>query len=137
MVGTRFEQLPCVNRKSRVEFSHRPFARLVGRADNPHLRYQVRKAYKNRPYLAMMNQLAFDQDEDVLMMNPDPETAAFEDDDDDFDGGAEFDELGSGNTSGYGEDDLADIDDEEFDEANLDDDLDLDLDDDDLDDDID
>lgn len=84
----------------------------------------------------MRNQPAFDRDEDVLMMNPDPETAAFEDDDDDdFDGGAEFDELGSGATSGYGEDDLADIEDEEFDGSDLDEDLDDDDIDDDLDDD--
>lgn len=57
----------------------------------------------------MINQPLFDQDENVLMMNPDPETAALDDDGDDFDGGAEFDELGSGATSGYGEADLADV----------------------------
>ncbi|MCK8492808.1 adhesin [Spirosoma sp. RP8] len=82
----------------------------------------------------MIYQPTFDQDEDVLMLNPDPETAAFDDeDDDDFDG-AEFDDLGSGATSGYGEDDLADIEDE-FDDDDLDEDLDDDSIDDDLDDD--
>ena len=70
----------------------------------------------------MINQLAFDQDEDVLMLNPDPETAAFDDDEDDFDdAGAEFDELGSGAASGYGGDDLDDIE-EDFSEEDLDDD---------------
>lgn len=75
--------------------------------------------------------LISDSNDDVLMLNPDPETAAL-DDEDDFDGGAEFDELGSGATSGYGEDDLADIEDEE-----ADDDLDEELDDDDIADDLD
>jgi len=81
----------------------------------------------------MIYQPTFDQDEDVLMLNPDPETAAFDDDEDDFDG-AEFDELGSGAASGYGEDDLADIDDE-FSEDDID--LDEDLDDDSIEDDLD
>jgi hypothetical protein len=83
----------------------------------------------------MIYQPTFDQDEDVLLLNPDPESAAFDDeDDDDFDD-AEFDELGTGAASGYGEDDLADID-EEFSEDDLDFDPDLDEDiDDDLDDD--
>ncbi|RYC70261.1 MULTISPECIES: adhesin [Spirosoma] len=79
----------------------------------------------------MLHHPSFEQD-DVLMLNPDPETAALDDDDDDFDGGAEFDELGSGATSGYGEDDLEDID-EDFDDdlsEELDDDIDDDLDDD-------
>jgi DNA-directed RNA polymerase subunit delta len=81
----------------------------------------------------MINQPMFDQDEDVLMMNPDPETAALDDDDDDdFDGGAEFDELGSGAASGYGEADLDDLDDELSD-----DDLSEELDDDDVEDDLD
>ena len=31
----------------------------------------------------MINQPLFGQEEDVLMMNPDPETAALDDDDDD------------------------------------------------------
>ena len=83
----------------------------------------------------MINQPMFDQDEDVLMMNPDPETAALDDDDDDFDGGAEFDELGSGATSGYGEADLDDIEDElgdddlseELDDDEVGDDLDDDI----------
>ena len=77
----------------------------------------------------MIYQPTFDQDEDVLMLNPDPET--FDDEDDDFDGGAEFDELGSGATSGYGADDLDDIEDEfseddleELDDDSIDDDLD-------------
>ena len=83
----------------------------------------------------MINQPLFDQDEDVLMMNPDPETAALDDDDDDFDGGAEFDELGSGATSGYGEADLTDID--LADEDLSDDDLSEELDDDDVEDDLD
>ncbi len=79
----------------------------------------------------MINQPLFDQDEDVLMMNPDPETAAL-DDDDDFDGGAEFDELGSGATSGYGEADLTDIDlaDEELIDTDLSEELDDDVEDD-------
>lgn len=83
----------------------------------------------------MINQPMFDQDEDVLMMNPDPETAAPDDDDDDFDGGAEFDELGTGASSGYGEADLADVDEEfgdddlseELDEEDVADDLDDDI----------
>jgi DNA-directed RNA polymerase subunit delta len=84
----------------------------------------------------MINQPMFDQDEDVLLMNPDPETAALDDDDDDdFDGGAEFDELGSGATSGYGEADLADVD-EEFGDDDLSEELDEDDIEDDLDDDI-
>lgn len=84
----------------------------------------------------MINQLAFDQDEDVLMLNPDPETAAFDDDEDDFDdAGADFDELGSGAASGYGGDDLADIEDDDFTEGDLDEDLDDDSIEDDLDDD--
>lgn len=70
----------------------------------------------------------------MLMLNPDPEMAALDDDDDDdFDGGAEFDELGSGATSGYGEDDLGDIEDDFGDEdlsEELDDDVEDDLDDD-------
>ena len=84
----------------------------------------------------MINQPMFDQDEDVLMMNPDPETAALDDDDDDFDGGAEFDELGSGATSGYGEADLDDLDgeleDDDLSEELDDDDIEDDLDDDDI-----
>lgn len=80
----------------------------------------------------MINQPLFDQDADVMMMNPDPETATLDDDDDDFDGGAEFDELGSGATSGYGETDLADMDEdlkeddlsEELDDVDVEDDLD-------------
>ena len=81
----------------------------------------------------MINQPTFDQDEDVLMLNPDPETAALDDDEDDFDeGGAEFDGVGSGAASGYGEDDIDSIDDD------LDgDDIDEDLDDDDIEDDLD
>jgi len=80
----------------------------------------------------MINQPLFDQDADVLMMNPDPETAALDDDDDDFDGGAEFDELGSGATSGYGEADLTDIDlaDEELIDTDLSEELDDDVEDD-------
>lgn len=80
----------------------------------------------------MMNQPLFDQDADVLMMNPDPETAALDDDDDDFDGGAEFDELGSGATSGYGEADLTDMDlaDEELSDTDLSEELDDDVEDD-------
>ena len=80
----------------------------------------------------MINQPLFDQDEDVLMMNPDPETAALNDDDDDFDGGAEFDELGSGATSGYGEADLSDVDlaDEDVVDADLSEELDDEVDDD-------
>ncbi|GAB4029351.1 adhesin [Spirosoma jeollabukense] len=77
----------------------------------------------------MIYQPTFDQDEDVLMLNPDPET--FDDEDDDFDGGADFDELGSGAASGYGADDLDDIEDEfseddleELDDDSIDDDLD-------------
>lgn len=73
----------------------------------------------------------FEQDDDVLLMNPDPEEAALDDDDDDFDGGADFDELGSGATSGYGADDLEDIEDGEISEEDLDDDLDDDIEDDD------
>lgn len=81
----------------------------------------------------MIYQPTFDQDEDVLMLNPDPETAAMDDDEDDFDDdGAEFDDLGSGASSGYGGDDIDDIE-EEFDE----DDLDEELDDDDIEDDLD
>lgn len=77
----------------------------------------------------------FDQDEDVMLLNPDPETAALDDDDDDFDdGGADFDELGSGATSGYGADNLEDIG-EELEVDDLDEDLDDDTIDDDLDDD--
>ncbi len=81
----------------------------------------------------MIYQPTFDQDEDVLMLNPDPETAALDDDEDDFDNdGAEFDDLGSGAASGYGADDIDDIDeefsddaiDEELDEDDIDDDLD-------------
>lgn len=74
----------------------------------------------------MISQPPFDQDADVLMMNPDPETAALNDDDDDFDGGAEFDGLGSGATSGYGEADLADVDlaDEELSDDDLSEELD-------------
>lgn len=77
----------------------------------------------------MINQLLFDQDADVLMMNPDPETAALDDDDDEFDGGAEFDELGSGATSGYGEADLTDVDnaDEDVADADLSEELDEDV----------
>ena len=83
----------------------------------------------------MTTQSQFDQDEDVSLMNADPEKAALEDDDDDdFDGGAEFDELGSGATSGYGGDDLEDIEAEEINEDDLDDDLDDDIDEDDDDD---
>ena len=67
----------------------------------------------------MKNQPAFDQDEDVQLLNPDPETAALDDESDDFDGGAEFDGVGSGATSGYGEDDLTDIEDEFGDDDNL------------------
>lgn len=76
----------------------------------------------------------FDQTEDIQLMNADPETKALEDDDDDdFDGGAEFDELGSGSTSGYGDDDLEDIEAEEISEDDLEDDLDdIDEDDDDM-----
>ena len=81
----------------------------------------------------MINQPLFDQDSDVLMMNPDPETAALDDDDDDFNGGADFDELGSGATSGYGEADLTDIDDDDL----KDDDLSEELDDDNVEDDLD
>jgi len=76
----------------------------------------------------MIYQPTFDQDEDVLMLNPDPETF---DDDDDLDGGADFDELGSGATSGYGAEDLDDIE-EEFSEDDLEE-----LDDDSIDDDLD
>lgn len=80
----------------------------------------------------MRNHPLFETDEDVRLLNPDPETADLNDDDDDFDGGAEFDELGSGATSGYGEDDLEDIDDLDDDDLSeeLDDDVDDDLDDD-------
>jgi len=83
----------------------------------------------------MIYQPTFDLDEDVLMLNPDPESAAFDDDDedDDFDG-AEFDDLGTGASSGYGEDDFTDIEDE-FSEDDLE--FDPDLDDDDIDDDLD
>ncbi|GAB2579942.1 adhesin [Spirosoma areae] len=86
----------------------------------------------------MIYQPTLDQDDDVLMLNPDPETAAFDDDEDDFDdGGAEFDDLGSGAASGYGADDIADIDDidADFNEDDLDEELDDDSIDDDLDDD--
>ena len=79
----------------------------------------------------MINQPMFDQDEDVVLLNPDPETASLDDDDDDFDGGAEFDEFGSGATSGYGADDLDDIE-EEFSDDDLEE-----LDDDDISDDLD
>ncbi len=80
----------------------------------------------------MIYEPAFDQDEDVLMLNPDPETAAFDDDEDDFDDeGAEFDDLGTGAASGYGADDLDDIEDdfseddlEDLDDDSIDDDLD-------------
>lgn len=82
----------------------------------------------------MIYQPAFDQDEDVLMLNPDPESAEFDDDEDDFDDGAEFDELGSGASSGYGADDLEDIE-GNFDEDDLEEDLDDDSIEDDLDDD--
>ncbi len=83
----------------------------------------------------MIYQPTFDQDEDVMLLNPDPETAAFDDDEDDFDGeGAEFDELGSGATSGYGADDIGDIEDD-LDVEDLDADLDDDTIEDDLDDD--
>lgn len=77
----------------------------------------------------MTNQPPFDQDADVLMMNPDPETAALDDDDDGLDGGAEFDELGSGATSGYGDADLTDIDpaDEELSDTDLSEELDDDV----------
>ncbi|GAB4027677.1 hypothetical protein GCM10028773_59650 [Spirosoma koreense] len=86
-----------------------------------------------RLYITMIYQPAIDQDDDVLMLNPDPESAAFDDDEDDFDeDGAEFDELGSGAASGYGADDLEDIEDEEFDEDDLED-----LDEDDIEDDLD
>ena len=82
----------------------------------------------------MIYQPAYDQDEDVLMLNPDPETAAFDDDEDDFDDeGAEFDELGTGAASGYGADDLDDIEDD-FNEDDLEDE---DLDDDSIEDDLD
>lgn len=80
----------------------------------------------------MIYEPAFDQDEDVLMLNPDPETAALDDDEDDFDEeGAEFDELGTGAASGYGADDIDDIEDE-FSEDDLED-----LDDDSIEDDLD
>ena len=80
----------------------------------------------------MTTQSQFDQDEDIQLMNADPETKALEDDDDDdFDGGAEFDELGSGATSGYGDDNIDDIDAEEISEEDLDDDQDDDIDEDD------
>ena len=72
----------------------------------------------------MINQPLFDRDTDVLMMNPDPETAALNDDDDDLEGGAEFDELGSGATSGYGE---ADLTDEELTDTDLSEELDDDV----------
>lgn len=76
----------------------------------------------------MINQPPFDQDADVLMMNPDPETAAL-DDDDDLEGGAEFDELGSGATSGYGDADLTDVDlaDEQLSDTDLSEELDDDV----------
>ncbi len=94
---------------------------------------------------AMINHPTFAQDDDdVMLLTPNPKMAAYDDDeddddaiddtiDDDFDdeGGAEFDELGSGATSGYGEDDLAEIEDEfADDDLALDDDIDDDLDDD-------
>lgn len=83
----------------------------------------------------MIYQPTFDQDDDVLMLNPDPESAAFDDDEDDFDDNdAEFDELGTGAASGYGGEDLEDIEDD-FDEDDLDEDLDDDSIEDDLDDD--
>ncbi len=72
----------------------------------------------------MINQPMLEQDDNVLMLNPDPETAALDDDDDDdFDGGADFDELGTGAASGYGADDLDDISDD-LDPDDLDEDLD-------------
>ncbi|WP_199736639.1 adhesin [Fibrisoma montanum] len=62
--------------------------------------------------------------DDVLMLTPDRE-------------GADYDDTGSGATSGYGEDDLDDISEDDLDEDDLDDDdLDEDLDDD-VDDDLD
>ena len=70
-----------------------------------------------------------------MMLNPDPETAAMDDDEDEFDtGGAEFDDVGSGAASGYGEDDINDIEDD-LDGDNIDEDLDDDDIQDDLDDD--
>ena len=81
----------------------------------------------------MIYQPTFDQDDDVLMLNPDPERAAFDEDEDDFDDNdAEFDELGTGAASGYGGDDLEDIEndfdandlDEDLDDASIEDDLD-------------
>jgi DNA-directed RNA polymerase subunit delta len=84
----------------------------------------------------MIYHSTIDRDEDVMMLNPDPETAAFDDDEDDFDEGAEFDDLGSGATSGYGADELEDIDiDDEFSDDDLEEDLDDDSIEDDLDDD--
>lgn len=83
----------------------------------------------------MINQPTFEQDDDVLMLNPDPETASLDDDEDDFDDdGADFDELGTGAASGYGADDLGDIEDD-LDVDSLDEDLDDDTIEDDLDDD--
>ena len=83
----------------------------------------------------MISQPTFDQDEDVLMLNPSPERAALDEDEDEYDEeDAEFDDVGSGAASGYGGDDLEDIEDE-FDGNDLDEDLDDDTIDDDLDDD--
>lgn len=81
----------------------------------------------------MINQPTFDQDDDVLMLNPSPERAALDEDEYDTEE-AEFDGVGSGAASGYGGDDLEDIEEEGFDNA---DDLDEDLDDDSIDDDLD
>ena len=61
--------------------------------------------------------------DDVLMLTPDQE-------------GADYDDTGSGATSGYGEDDLDDIDEDDLDDDLDDDDLDEDLEDD-VDDDLD
>ena len=72
----------------------------------------------------MINQPTFEQDDDVLMLNPDPEIASLDDAEDDFDDdGADFDELGTGAASGYGADDLDDIADD-LDADDLDEDLD-------------
>ena len=76
------------------------------------------------PFATMITNSAFDPTHDD------------DDDDDDFDddlGGAEFDDVGSGATSGYGDEDLADLEDDEF----ADEDLSEELDDDDIDDDLD
>ncbi|GAB3751856.1 hypothetical protein GCM10028817_15560 [Spirosoma pomorum] len=95
--------------------------------DKPSVLWDVKRKtiLKRQTLFIMINVPAFDQD--VLLMNPDPESAAFDDDDDDFDGGAEFDELGSGATSGYGDDDLADIEDDEFNDDDLSEELDEDV----------